>query len=200
MNLSLQATCKALIEKYDNSIGENKDRIRNEIFCIMLRYIYKWLVSSFKKRGVFFQKEEILSISWDAFEYCMKAYKNREVPLPSHFAKNIDYFVTKYIDKENKMNKKIGSDFNEEEVYCEYNKSLCDNFEIVNVEEFLVGFRKFIGEEYAKIFDDIVFGRKEKVVAENGKYLPVYRYNEAKKVIKMVILYVLTGGEKQTHK
>ena len=199
MNKALQISCKELISKYDKSDGENKDRIRNEIFCILSFYIYKWLGSSLKKRGVFVSKEEMLSISWDAFEYCMKTYKNREVPLPSHFARNIDYFVIKCLNNKTHKKKKglVKVDIDAEE----YNACIEEDFNfdtevgIVNISDFLFGFREFIGSEYAKIFDDVVLGKKDKVVAENGKYLPIYRYNEAKKIIKLIILYTLNKSK-----
>jgi len=195
MNILLQTSCKALMEKYDKSDGENKNRVRNEIFCTLSFYIYKWLASALKRRNVFVSREEMLSISWDAFEYCMKTYKNREVPLPSHFAKNINYFVIKCLKSKTHKAKKEGVrvDIDIEE----YKESVEDNFDfkldvgIINTGEFLMGFRRYIGEEYAKIFDDVMLGKKEKILIEDGKYLPVYRYNEAKKMIKQVILYTL---------
>lgn len=192
MKTLLQTTCKALIDKYDKSEGENKDRVRNEIFCTLSLYIYKWLGSSLKKRGIFISKEEMLSVSWDAFEYCMKTYKNREVPLPSHFARNIDYFVIKCINSKNNKTKKNGIKVDVD--VEEYRDKIDSNFDvgIISTGDFLMGFRKFIGKEYSKIFDDVMLGKKEKVLVENGKYLPIYRYNEAKKIMKQIILYTLS--------
>ncbi len=139
-----------------------------------------------------------MDVSWDCFCYCLETYKNLEVPLPSHFSRNTEYFVLKCLERKNKLKlrKKNIEIPIEENVEYGLNESISST-NIISGNASLSLFRNSLEENYRQILDDVLTGNKTRVVENPGtnKYLSTYRYNEAKKVFKMIIHFFLMGGE-----
>jgi hypothetical protein len=164
----------------------------------------KWLKASLHRRRVFIKSDQLLGVSWDAFCFCLDAYRNIEVPLPSHFTKNIEYFVIQCLNKKNKNRKKREKNVSIDEDEGIFNAASQDlasidveGMKIISGNAFLSDLRKSPDKEYKAIFDDALTGsnREFKNFKKSGanKYLPIYRYNEAKKVFRTVIMFLLTG-------
>lgn len=198
MNLEHQKACKFLVDKYRTTRdSSSRQRIRNELFCTILPYMQKWVKTSLGRRKIFLEKNKLLSVCWEAFCFCMDAYKNLEVPFPSHFSRNVEYFIIKCLTKKHKLKKKEiyldelqDGDFLEKDFY----PIDISGMKIISSVSFLKMFRSSLSNEYKDIFDEALTGKKEKNKDKIGVkkgYLPNYRYQEAKKVFKMVIEFSL---------
>jgi len=94
MNEELKAECAELIRKYQCYKYESyKVRCRNALFVKMQPWMTKWIKKicvSWNKRET---NEEVLSLSWDAFYYCLESYKWGGNNIPEHFYKYTRYWM-----------------------------------------------------------------------------------------------------------
>jgi len=92
MNQKLQAECRELIVKYQQYKQEwRRAKVRNEVYLRMKPWMIRWVKSILQKWGKFESKEKLLSLSWEAFYFCLKKYDGAN----PHLAKYI-YDFTRY--------------------------------------------------------------------------------------------------------
>ena len=104
MNKNTENECKQMIEKYYSFKQEKrKIKIRNELYCIMSGDIQMWIKSILKKWGRYEEKEEILSISFDAFLFCLEQYKIGFESFQGHFYEYSRYFLLMKYGKVDKV-------------------------------------------------------------------------------------------------
>jgi len=94
MNPKTESECKDLIQKYycykQNS---RKIKVRNKLYCIMSSDMQMWVKSVLKKWGRYEEPGEVLSISFDAFLFCLDRYKNGFESIQGHFYEYARYFL-----------------------------------------------------------------------------------------------------------
>jgi len=105
MNKNTENECKQMIEKYYSFKQEKrKIKIRNELYCIMSGDIQMWIKSILRKWGRYEEEGEILSISFDAFLFCLEQYNIKKTSgLNKFFYDAIRYFLLMKYGKENKV-------------------------------------------------------------------------------------------------
>ena len=201
MDIYTQILCKSLVKKYKKAKSEEfSQKIRNELFCMMLPFVQRWLKSCLSKKYIYMNSGELLSTSWDAYCYCLNTYNNINIPIPSHFYKNINFFVLKLLNIKRKWESHEGQGIMEQSILIKEER--CDESavesNIFSGTSLLYLFRRNLIKQYRSIFDDVMTSqRRDKVLVEKGKgkYLPIHRYYEAKKVFKMLIKFLLSGDD-----
>lgn len=149
MTRDLQDECKKLIKRYNNAKTKNtKIKLRNMLYEKMMVFQIKWIKSILKRWGRREEEKEILSISWDAFVFCIEKYNNFNVPLPKYFFDFTRYFLLiKYAKKDRVF---IPIDELKETL------GLVDNPQNMGFEKLLTWyqFRNVIPDRYKIIWDD----------------------------------------------
>ena len=81
------ALCKQLIDDLNSSeIHHEKNTLRNKLYKAMHPFIVKWISSISSQKGLYYNEQDIISKSWDCFEFALKHYKpGKEIPIPNHF-------------------------------------------------------------------------------------------------------------------
>ena len=93
MDVELQEECAGLICKYQKYKSKsNKEQMRNEIYAKMMKWMLIWIKSILSKWGKSELPEEVLSMSWDAFMFCIDYYKEG-YPLAKHFHEYTKYHL-----------------------------------------------------------------------------------------------------------
>lgn len=121
MDLNLQLECYNLIKEVHINIGKvdkykkkklvhiskyfgKKSAIlRNELFLKMKDDQIKWVKSILYKWKKFETEQEILSLSWDCFEFCFERYLNYDIPLPKHFYEYTRYHLLMKYGKKDRV-------------------------------------------------------------------------------------------------
>jgi len=105
MNNKTEIECKELIQKY-YSYKQNgrKIKVRNKLYCIISSDMQMWIKNILKKWGRYEEKEEIISISFDAFLFCLERYNiSKENSLPKFFYDATRYFLLMKYGKSDKV-------------------------------------------------------------------------------------------------
>ncbi len=102
MDTKCEKECRELIEKYRKYKAEHyKIKARNDLYMKMNDDLLIWIKSVLKEWGKFETEDEILSVSWDVFEFGLKYYVIG-YSVPEHFYTHTKYFLlNKYAKKEN---------------------------------------------------------------------------------------------------
>ena len=210
LDKNTQSLCKQLVEKYKKT-GDavSAQRVRNELFAIILPFMQKWLKSHLAKRKIFLKPATLLSACWEAFCYCLENYHRLEVPMPSHFHRNINYFVLKCLQSKKKLKRRNEVPLEEtfamnEEDSVDENPIMMSSTSIISGVSFLKEFRDSLDEEYKFIFDDALMGSNTrlKIATNDGKDKKISsnRYKEAKKIFQMLTIFLLqTISEDNPH-
>jgi len=180
--------CTERIKQYFGCVEEKeKDDIRNKLFETMQPYMIKWIKSILSKRGDFRDEKDLLSISWECFEFCLKHFKPElPIPLPNHFFAYTRFYLNMhYLGKRKQI------------VYVDLSDKITSgaiDLAYEHIDE-LREFRKSLPEEYYSIFDDAVWSlvdcRKDRLRRLEEAPVTYYRYTESKKIFKIVIDYLL---------
>lgn len=187
--------CQLLIKKYYVLKDDKKKQlIRNQIFEKIYPDIMSWIGSILADKKMFLTKEEMTSISWDCFSSGLKNYKEA-VPLPNHF-----YTYSKYFLMSNaKKYPELLLDDLSKNIHDKPNGIAKENLEESWLETWelkkeLLRFREKLPDKYKETFDDALMSMSAwsaQRVRRNTKNYPFYRYDEAKKVFKLVIKFIL---------
>ena len=166
---------------------KEKDNLRNEIYLKILPYMKKWISSILAKKSIFLEKEEILSKSWDCFEFCLKHFKpEKKILIPNHFYTYTKFYL-KFYNKFN--NKNLSSQELDSKNFYIGEEDVYDQLEE------LKAFKNLLPEEYLLVFDDalmsLIPNNKDKQYRIKQSNLPVIRYKESKKIFKIIIDYLL---------
>lgn len=177
--------CEILIEKMKTNKSDNT-KLRNELYTIMEEYILMWMKSILKDKN-YYSKEELVSLSWDCFLFCLKYYDHKKcIPLPNHFFSYTKFFLLTTFKKDKLLLKK-------EDIITDivtYDLSIFDHLDDLKM------FKKSLPEEYKIVFDDALMSmadcsNKDKVKRHDPTKLTNTQYNESKKMLKIVIYYLL---------
>jgi len=169
--------------------GKEKENFRNEIYLEMNPFLLKWVSSILAKRGVYLEKSEMLSKSWDCFLFCLEHFKphKKNISVPNHFY-SYTFFYLK-IQKTEKKNDVLNQQQSE--------KNWIDsNFDIIySVMDELRNFRNNLDDNYSSIFDDALMSlipyKKDRQYRIKKSNISLIRYQESKKIFKIVIDYLL---------
>ncbi len=184
------ALCTKLVKDYFalSDRTQEQQEVRNKLYLIIRPYMDKWIESILAQRKVFLPKEELLSLNYECFEFCLKSFKpNLPIPLPNHFYAYANFFL--------KTNRSIEND----------NKYIC--IELDNEKEGEVlhlayeyidelrEFKKSLPDEYQSVFDDalmsLVDSRPARMRRLDESPLTYQKYCESKRIFKIVIDYLL---------
>ena len=105
MDAKTEIECKKLIHKYYfyKQTGR-KIKIRNKLYCIMSGDMQMWIKNILKRWGRYEIKEEIISISFDAFLFCLERYSiEKESSLSKFFYDATRYFLLMKYAKKDKV-------------------------------------------------------------------------------------------------
>jgi len=165
-----------------------KEVVRNELYEIIKPFMMKWLFSLYSQKGIFASNEEVLSKSWDCFEFCLKHFKrNKSVSVPNHFYNYTKYYMMSYF--------KGKKEYESTEQDLEGLKTDSDCGKIYDDIDELKTFRKCLPKEYALVFDDALMSlypvTTERISRRDKTTLSVRRYAESKKVFKWVIDFLI---------
>lgn len=176
--------------KLFNSKKESKlkNELRSQIFLELKPYITEWISIQLYKKGVFLSKEEILSKSWDCFEYGIKHFKGKTINIPSHFYKYTNYCLLKEYKSSNVLNKNIDEMENEIKVNSNCGKAFDDIDELKR-------FKSILPKEYIIPFEDALMSLssslKDRVNRRGVSKISKKRYEESKKAFKLVIEFLV---------
>jgi len=192
MTPEIQSECLGLIQKYQRLVYRKvKERIRNEIYELMHPYLCKWIMSIYKDWGIYKQKGEVVSLSWEVFEYCLERYTD-DYPIPLHFYTYSRYYLLAKLKgaDENILRTHIKDlpDWAPFFTACGWSAAMD---KILDLESF----RGIIPEEYHSIFDDALHSlHPAKQMRRTGvkpSGLHKGEYYRVKKVLKKVIKLLL---------
>lgn len=180
-----------LITKLHSCKGENNRNIaRNNIFFEMKPFMLRWMSSILLKKGVYKDNDELLSLSWDCFEYALYHYKNKKkIPIPNHFYKYSMYFIKDMISKNISKHKETSIyELNNLETN-DYNEKLYSDLDE------LKAFRSELPDNYKIVFNDALMSlapsNKDRVSTVSTTTLTTMRYQESKKIFKWVINFLI---------
>lgn len=195
------AKCEDLIIKYRTKLlkkdRKTKIQIRNELYLTLYNDMIKWIQSILSKFGTFKGQHEIVSLSWDCFEFCLKHYKRASsIPLPQHFYKYTEYFLRTNIIKSKSKEITQGA------LVANAAENPFDAF--LHKDE-LKRFRDSLPVEYRVVFEDAMMSLPQNRVLGINRFnselgLTYPRYLEAKKVFKMIISFMIKGEKWNTKK
>lgn len=184
-----------LIRQYQGRKGKRgKKKIRNEIFLLVRPFLLKCIKRKLGKRGIWKEETEILSMSWDVFIYCLERYKEG-YRLPAHIHIYSEFYLISHFHSENRNRMTYVEEFEKEppNMSSDHVRNLISEY--LSLRQFYLLVEKNLGDDYAKIFQDALcsmtpacFHRvnREKEIGVNH-----YRYVEAKKVFRQVIIFLL---------
>lgn len=157
MEIKLQEECIELIDKYNRYVSKrHKEKVRNDLYEKMMSWMLIWMKSILAKWGKSEYPEELLSMSWDAFMFCLKYYK-QGYPLAKHFHEYTKYHLLIKYAKEEKVSLPL------EEL--KETLSLVETPQNIMFEKLLTlrQFRDVIPERYKIVWDDATLSLSSKI-------------------------------------
>lgn len=178
---------RRMIIRYHNlPDGIEKNELRNEIYSSMSISLKKWVQSILSKKKIFLEPNEILSCSWDCFEFSLKYFKgDRKILVPNHFYSYSEFYLTSWLIKKAKIQKQSEKNLNDPTnyIYSPQN-DLLTLYE--NIDE-LKEFRSGLPNKYKNIFDDQILSMIENPSLSKKNY----KKPESQKIMRLVIDYLL---------
>lgn len=94
MDNNIEEKCKILLYDYHRyKKNAYKIKARNKLFELMRQDFNIWIFSILKKWGRSLTREEVVSLSWDCFEYCISIYEPSFDSFLGHFYKYTKYYL-----------------------------------------------------------------------------------------------------------
>lgn len=175
---------RRMIIRYCNlSDGPSKNGLRNEIYSSMLPFMQKWIRAILSKKKIFLAEDEILSQSWDCFEFGLKHFKmGRKISVPNHFYAYSRFYLMSWVAEQIKKQREYEGVVNDWEHHTE-----ADDLLVIyeNIDE-LKGFRDCIPYHYRNMFDNEILLMIGKPPKKN-----LYKNQESKKIFRLIIDYLL---------
>lgn len=197
MSEATQQRCKEILLIYKRTKNHRtKNAARNALYKIMHPYMMVWIKSILRDWRIHEEETQITCYSWDAFIRGLSYYKStEEVPIPNHFHTYAKYFL-----RDEVLNKK---DVYLTPEFLYYNATeespeakMCAQEKAMSLKQF----RDFLEEPYKSIFEEAIVSLdpadkyKSSTVKSIKEKVDAGRYYEAKRIMKMVIIF-LVGGE-----
>ena len=177
---------------------KTKQRLRNEVYLLVKPYLLRCIRNRLIAKKIWLDEGEILSVSWDAFLYCIQRYKEHYF-LPSHIRIYSGFFLLSYLGRK-RLHPSISMDVEKtqravEENDAKYSKTLISEY--LSLQQFCSLVQKELGEEYVYVFEDALLSMSpspfHRRTREKELKINHYRYTEAKKVFRQVIAFLLSG-------
>lgn len=121
---------------------------RNKIYELISKDIIIWIKSVLAKWKKNETQSEILSMSWDAFIFCLDQYSDYSIPVPKFFSNCTKYFMLNYYAK--KENVFLPLDELKETLSFVHNPETCGFERLLTLQQF----REIIPEKYKFVWDD----------------------------------------------
>jgi hypothetical protein len=200
VEVEVQAKIKDLIWQYKHTADKDclLDRydkkalhvVRNKIYKLIYNDLLKWIKGILSGYGKFEDETEIISISWDAFCFCLEYYNNFEFKIQDHFIKHLKYFFLNKYAREGT----IRIEFEELKETLRVVSAKDDRIFVALMT--LEQFRDVLPEKHQLIWDDAFnsMQRDNRVNApRNYKKVGVTKqtYDELKKSFKEIIRLIL---------
>lgn len=189
MDLKKIEYCEELMRQCcdENLASEQKIIARNNLFEELMPFIIKWLSSILAKNKTFLSQEELKSLSWDCFYFCLKHYKpNKPIPIPNHFFSYSKFYLQMHVF--NKQPKE------HENVIIDEEKFSVPPDKIFILDE-IKAFRESLEEKYVSVFDDamnsMMPNTKDRVRRLEESNLTYNQYCESKKIFKIIISFLI---------
>jgi len=145
---NVACACACILDKYkDAKEEEDKIALRNEAFEAMRGYFVLWINSIIKRWYKRETKENTLSLSWDAFEFCLGHYKKGYNVAP-FFYSYIRYFLLMHYSKKEKTRVPL------EELQVILHQFPSPEFHHFERLLTLYQFRDVIPEDFVPVWDD----------------------------------------------
>ena len=182
----------SLMEKMEQCADKKeKADIRNSLFAALQSSINCWVRSFLKSKGIFMEESEILSLSWDCFEFSLNSYHpEKKIPLINHFFAYTKFYLMSANSKKNAENNKLhlkSEDFSDFEIE--------NDEKALNSLEELKKFRDLLGEDLSPIFDDALMSMRASTKGRQRRLdktpLNYSKYHNSKKIFKIVIDFLL---------
>lgn len=168
-----------LIRKYkikEYKHERSRRRLRNQIHDLMHTKVVGYVKGVLYKWHRYEDETKLISLSWDAFMFCLERYNDEKYDVYGHFNTYTRYFLLLHYDKE---------DGSQDEVYLEDVKDFVMP-KTNNPEEALTklielkSFRDSLVQEHQReVFDHVVVGDHEKMFANLKEVrggIPCYSY------------------------
>lgn len=178
----------------------HRTRLRNEIHGLMHTKVLGYVKGVLAKWHRYEDMPKLISLSWDAFMFCLTRYDDEKYDVYGHFNTYTRYFLLLHYDKEDKSL--------DREVYLEDVKDTIsfatdDPAEALAKLIELKSFRDSLVQEHQrKVFDHVVVGDHERMFAnlkDDRGGIPCYSYYKnygMKEAFKAIVNYIL-GKEKE---
>ena len=192
-------TVLPLIRRYKTIKREKtKNKIRNDLYLLLQPFILKCLKSRLSKKNMWLDEGEILSTSWDAFEYCLERYEEKYF-LPSHFRIYTGFYILNHLVYRNLPNISIDTEDGKRAAEDSIDGTKLIIGEYLVLKQFYTVIGRELGEEYTSIFEDALMSMSPSCFHRRSreKELKInhYRYTEAKKIFRLIIMLFLLSGE-----
>ena len=185
--------CISLFKEYQRrECVQEQQETRNRLFLIMKPYIETWLMSIARRRGVFINEQELISLSWESFLFCLDRYRQgNPILIQNHFFAYTRFFFLRWQVREAKR-KSILEDLEDNMATVSFED------EILLLDE-IVKLKKLIPKEYQIVFDDTLKSmageNKDKVKTSKKIHgLSMSQYHTAKKIFKVMIEHFLINN------
>lgn len=192
-----------LIRRYKTKKYRNeryKIKLRNEIHSLMHTKVLGYVKGVLARWHRYEEESKLISLSWDAFMFCLKRYDDEKYDIYGHFNTYTRYFLLLHFNKEDKTLN--------EEVYLEDIKDVLslrtsDPVDALTKLIELKSFRDSLVQKHQRlVFDHVVVGDHEKMFAnlkgERGgiSCYSYYKNYGMKEAFKAIVDYIL-GKEKE---
>ena len=166
-----------------------KKKIRNSVYEILRPFFAKWIKSLYPKTHFpDLNEKEILSLSWDCFEYGLSHWKpGKSPPIPNHFYAYSKYYLQSKF-KRDRENATLSGGKGPEP------SNLPSNAAYDQIEE-LTKFRDCLDNKYKSVFDDALMSmtdnKRDRVRRLEKTSLAYSKYCESKNIFKIVIDFLI---------
>ena len=167
---------------------------RNELFNILAVPLQKWMKTILQKRGLYLPQGEILSKSWDCFDFCLQHYSpEKNILIPNHFYTYTKFFIlNEIINRKDKHIQYISPSQNLENLGDHFDETY---FDVLDDIEELRKFKERLPPKYHSVFDDALMSlapnNNQNLQRLNVTSLGYAQYHEVKKIFKIIIEFLL---------
>ncbi len=187
MNKETEDKCQELILKFHRYKQEHRRiKVRNELYELMMEDMLLWIRSFIVKWNRFEEQDEMLSLSFDVFLFCLENYKEHYSVI-SHFYKYSRYYMMNRYAKKDKVRIPIDE---LKEIMSLGVSPIDGTFEKLLT---LQQFREVIPEKYLVVWDDACQSLSEakqyRVMSKHG--MNQNTYVAIKRCLKPIIKLIL---------
>ena len=172
-------------------IGESDEgiRVRNEIYLELRPWLITWMKSILNRWERHEDDCELLSLSWDAFMFCLSYYKGNEYAVPKHFFEYTRYFLLNYYAKAENVLLPLGE---LKEILQLVDSPMNEVFEkLISLQQL----KESLPERFQVVFDDAIQSLhpddKENIRTRGNLGFSDSTYRAVKEVLKPVICILL---------